>query len=72
MASRYFQCAWRSCCVFPQRFGPDLVVFPAASSTCYFSDRLSAARTQFVAGRNKSTWHISVACCLVMLQKEVL
>ena len=29
----------------PQRFGPDLVVFPAASSTCYFSERLSAAHS---------------------------
>src|SRR5947209_315345 len=50
MAPRYFQQARRNCCVFPQRFGTDLVVFPAASST----------------------WHISIACRLVMLQKEEL
>ena len=72
MASRYFQQARRNFCDIPQRFGPDLVVFPAAFSTCYFSDRLSAARTQFVAGRNKSTWHISIVCRLVLLQKEEL
>jgi hypothetical protein len=48
MASRYFQQARRNCCVCPQRFGPDLVVFPAPSST----------------------WHISLACRLVLLQKE--
>jgi len=91
MASRYFQRARRNCCVFPQRFGPELVVFPAASSPCYFSDQLSAvlpfrlpdceavARSAlavgirgYVAGWNKSTWHISIACRLVLLQKEIL
>ena len=33
---------------------------------------LLTRRMQFVADRNKSTWHISVACRLVLLQKEVL
>ena len=37
MAWRYFQQARRNCCVFPQRFGPDLVVFSAASSLWHIS-----------------------------------
>ena len=37
MASRYFQQARRSCCVYPQRFGPDLVVFPGASTPWHIS-----------------------------------
>ena len=89
MASRYFQQARRNCCIFPQRFGPDLVVFSAASSPCYFSDRLNAVLPfrqpdyeavawsvlavgirGYVVGRNKSTWHISIAYRFVLLQKS--
>ena len=44
MAFCYLPLARRNCWKILQRFGPDLVIFPAASSTCYFSDRLNAVR----------------------------
>ena len=42
MAFCYLQLARRNCWKILQRFGPDLVIFPAASSTYSLSDRLRA------------------------------